>query len=226
MADSDHTRIHAAVTRRKALKATAAGMMSVPFQIIGPVAEAGAEQPDPALALWRDWQAVHHQTDALCRQQQHLEALLMRTIGFPRVMVELDDDGTAVILSQEDDIEDLLDDNPALAGACIKAKLEFAARQARWAEADALVGYSSARREELAAADQAQQLIDALTVTPATTLAGVAGKLDMILREGQTSEDCEEFPWREIRLALLDLVQIGQSLWPDSFMPSKEPMEP
>lgn len=142
----------------------------------------------------------------------------MRRIGFPSVEIDLDDDGTTVTLSREEDIEELLSDDPLLAGLCGKAKSELMARQVRWAEADALVGYSSARREELAAADRTQELIDELTVTPATTLAGVVGKLDMILREGQSSEDCEEFPWRELRLTLSDLVQIGQSLQPDSFM--------
>ena len=220
MADSDHTRIHAGVTRRKALKVTAAGMMSAPFQIIGPVAEAGADSADadPALALWWDWQAAHHQTNALCRQQQRLEAMLIRAIGFPSVEIDLDDDGTTVTLSWDEDIEDLLGDDPLLADICAKAKSELMVRQARWAEADALVGYSSARRKELAAADLTQELIDELTVTPATTLAGIAGKLDMILREGQSSEDCEEFPWRELRLTLSDLMQIAQSLQPDSFM--------
>ncbi|RMC30122.1 hypothetical protein C9E81_22050 [Paracoccus alkanivorans] len=195
-------------------------MMSVPFQIVGPVAGAEADQSDsdPALALWREWQAAHHQTDALCRQQQRLEAMLMRMIDFPSVEIDLDDDGTTVSLSREEDIEDLLGNDPILGDLCAKAKSELMARQTRWAEADALIGFSAARQEELAAADHAQQLVDALTTTPATTLAGVAAKFDMILREGQSSEDCDEFPWRELRLTLSDLVQIGQSLQPDSFM--------
>ncbi|MDP0930092.1 hypothetical protein Q0601_23200 [Paracoccus onubensis] len=196
MGDSDHTRIHAGVTRRKALKVTAAGMMSVPFQIIGPVAEAGADQsdPDPALALWRNWQAAHHQTNRLCRQQQDLEALLIRRIGFPRAEVDLDDDGVTVTLSRAEDIEELLGGAPALAGLYAKAKAELAAHQARWAEADAVIGYSSARQKELVAADHAQALADTLAVTSATTLAGVAAKFDMILREGQSSEECPCYP--------------------------------
>lgn len=219
MGDSDHTRIHASVTRRRALKVTGAGMMSVPFQVFGPAAGVGDSSSglDPALVLWRDWRTAHVHTDVICRQQQRLEAMLMRTIGFPSVEIDLDDDGTTVTLSREEDIENLFGGDPVLADICAKAKSELMARQARWAEADALVGYSSARREELAAADRTRELTDELTVTPATTLAGVAGKLDMILREGQSSEDCDEFPWREIRLTLSDLVQIGQSLQPDSF---------
>ncbi|MDP0929475.1 hypothetical protein Q0601_20005 [Paracoccus onubensis] len=72
----------------------------------------------------------------------------------------------------------------------------------------------------------AQELADALTVTSATTLAGVAAKFDMILREGQGSEECEEFPWRELRLALFDLVQIGQNMEPGSFRPGRGWAEP
>lgn len=214
MADSDHTRIHTAVTRRKALKTTAAGVMSVPFQATGAIASTGTDKAsaDPALTLWREWQAAHAHTTALCRKQQRLEALLMRTAGLPCVEVELDDDGTIVTLSREEDIEELFGDDPVLAGECAKARAEFMACQARWAEADAVIGYSAAREEELEAADRAQDLADRLTIAPATTLAGVVGKLDMILREGQSSEDCDEFPWREIRMALLDLRQIEREI--------------
>lgn len=215
MADSDHTRIHTAVTRRKALKTTAAGVLSVPFQATGVIANRGTNKasPDPALTLWREWLAAHAHTTALCRKQQCLEALLMHTVGFPHVEVALDDAGTIVTLSREEDIEELFDDDPTLAGECAKARAEFTARQARWAEADAVIGYSAAREEELEAADRAQDLADRLTMTPATTLAGVVGKLDMILREGQSSEDCDEFPWREIRMALFELKQIEGEIW-------------
>ena len=226
MADSDHTRIHAAVTRRTALQTTVASIMAVPFQATGARAWAHKPSSDPALALWQDWQAAHHQTDRLCQEQQRLEAMLMRVIGFPRVEIDLPDDDMTVTISHDGEIEELLDGDPSLAKRCAQARVELAAQQARWAEADSAIGYSAARRDELAAADHAQRLVEALAQAPATTLAGVAGKLDMILREGQSSEDCEEFPWRELRLVLIDLQRLGRSLQPGVFMPGRDRTQP
>ena len=215
MADSDHTRIHSAVTRRKALKATAATMISVPFQAIGAIAntETGEASSDPALTLWREWRVAHAQTTALCRKQQRLETLLMQSAGPPSVEMELGDDGTIVRLSRAEDIEEVLGEDPAVAEECARARAEFAARRARWAEADAVIGYSEAVQEERDAADRAQDLADRLTKTPATTLAGVVAKLDMILQEGQPTEHCDDFPWREIRMALRNLKQIERRAW-------------
>jgi len=68
--------------------------------------------------------------------------------------------------------------------------------------------------------------VEALMVTPATTLAGIAGKLDAVLCEGESSEECTEFPWPELRAMLTDLVRIGQALHPDSFMPGRDRTEP
>lgn len=226
MADSDHTRIHAAVTRRTALQTTVASIMAVPFQTTSARAWADMPGSDPALTLWLEWQTAHLQTDKLCQEQQHLEAMLMRVVGFPRVEIDLPDDDMTVSVSHDSDIEELLDGDPALAELCAQAKVELAAQQARWAEADAAIGYSAARRDELATADHTQRLVEALAQAPAITLAGVAGKLDMILREGQSSEDCEEFPWREIRLVLIDLQHIGRSLQPGVFMPGRDRTQP
>ncbi|WP_420963949.1 hypothetical protein [Brucella sp. IR073] len=38
--------------------------------------------------------------------------------------------------------------------------------------------------------------------------AGVAGKLDAALREGEYFEDCTDFPWPLIRSALGDILRI------------------
>lgn len=40
--------------------------------------------------------------------------------------------------------------------------------------------------------------------------AGVAAKLDAVLREGNIWEDGSEFPWPQIRSALDDLARIGR----------------
>jgi hypothetical protein len=192
-----------------------------PFQngaaVAGPLA--GNSTFDPALVLWRDWQAAYLDTAALCRRQQHLETQLVEAIGFPCAEVYLPDEDATVAVSWHADIEELFGDDPAFAELREQAEADLAAHQARWDTEDKRIGYSAAKRAELAAADHEQQLVEVLMATPATTLAGVAGKLDAVLREGESVEECTEFPWPQIRSALLDLVGIGRARLPGAFMP-------
>lgn len=82
-------------------------------------------------------------------------------------------------------------------------------RRARWEAADARLGYSAAKREEERAAAQEQARAEALWAAPATSLAGVAAKLDALLRQGEWCEDCPEFPWPQLRSAFEDLLRLG-----------------
>lgn len=210
------------------LTGTVATAAAWPFQngaaVAGPLAEGSAS--DPALALWRDWQAAYLDTAALCRRQQRLETRLVEAIGFPYAEVYLPDEDATVAVSWQGDIEDLFGDDPALAALRAQAEADLAAHQARWDAEDKRIGYSAARRAELAAADHEQDLVEVLMATPATTLAGVAGKLDAVLRSGESVEECEEFPWPQIRSALVDLVGIGQALQPGAFMPGSDRRAP
>jgi hypothetical protein len=174
---------------------------------------------DPALALWREWQAAYLDTAALCRRQQRLETRLVEAIGFPCAEIYLPDEDATVAVSWHGDIEDLFGDDPACGALRAQAEADLATHQARWDAEDKRIGYSAAKRAELAAADHEQELVEVLMATPATTLAGVAGKLDAVLREGESVEACEEFPWPQIRSALVDLVDIGQAQLPGAFMP-------
>ncbi|MDW6022210.1 hypothetical protein SAZ10_10640 [Mesorhizobium sp. BAC0120] len=225
MADSDNTRVCLSVTRRMLLTGMMATTTAIPFRDNAlAAAEALAAKPvfDPALVLWRDWKAAYLNTAALCRKQQRLETRLAETIGFPSAEVYLPDDDVTVSVSWHGDIEELFGDDPKLADLRAEAEADLAAHQARWDEADARIGYSAAKREERAAADHEQELVDTLMAMPATTLAGVAGKLDAVLREGESFEECEEFPWPQIRSALVDLVRIAQALQPGIFMPGAD----
>ncbi|HEV2503717.1 MAG TPA: hypothetical protein VGV39_11615 [Mesorhizobium sp.] len=69
--------------------------------------------------------------------------------------------------------------------------------------------YAAALHAENTAGEQAIELLKRLSQTPAVSLAGVAAKLDVVLGEGQPSEDDDEFPWPLIRSALADLIRIG-----------------
>ena len=226
MADSDNTRVCPSVTRRMLLTGTVATAAAWPFQngtaVAGPLT--GNSAFDPTLVLWRDWQAAHLNRAALCRKQQRLETQLAKKIGFPCAEVCLPDD-KIVSVSWQEDIEELFGEAPELADLRAKAEADLAAHQARWDAEDMRIGYSAAMRAELAAADDEQELVEVLTATPATTLAGVAGKLDAVLREGESFDECEEFPWPQIRSALADLVCIGQALLPGSFMPGSDRRE-
>ncbi len=105
-----------------------------PFQngaaVAGPLASNSA--CDPALVLWRDWQAAHLNTAALCRKQQRLETQLAEKIGFPRAEVHLPDEDVTVSVSWHGDIEELFGEAPELAELRAQAEADLAAHQARW----------------------------------------------------------------------------------------------
>ncbi|MDX3929884.1 MAG: hypothetical protein QHC90_29325 [Shinella sp.] len=224
MADSDDTTTLSSVTRRMLLAGTMAATATWPFRYGAGAGEvpAGNTALDPALLLWHEWRAAWRNTVALCRKQQKLETQLVKVVGFPCAKVHLPDEDVTVTFSWYDEIEDYFGDDPGSADTRAKAGADLAAHQARWDAEDERIGYSAAKREEGAAADREQDLMEALMATPAATLAGVAAKLDALLREGEYSEDCTEFPWPQMRSALIDLVRIGQVLQPGLFMPGSD----
>jgi hypothetical protein len=228
MADSDNTRVCASVTRRKFLSATMAMTAALPFQTAGTAAGALAGNPafDPALALWYEWRAAYRSTAEMCRKQQRLETRLINRVGFPRAEVFLPDEDMTVTVHGPEHIEELFGHDPSWVATRAKAEADLAAYQTRWDAADRELGYSAAKREEQDAADHEQDLFDTLTYTPATSLAGVAGKLHAILREGESWEDCSDFPWPQVRSVLVDVVRLGQAMQSDASMPGADRKSP
>ncbi|MGX5804295.1 hypothetical protein ACWGS9_24040 [Bradyrhizobium sp. Arg314] len=219
MADSDNTTPLSFVTRRRVLAGTA-------FAIAGWQRRAFASNnlekdlsADPAVALWRKWHDAHEQTERLCRQQQRLERKLAETVGFPSVTIRLSG-GESVTLHSLEALREVLDLGPEGVAMRAKAEADFAAHQARWDAADKGIGYSTALRAEREVADRAEDLLEALSETPATSLAGVAAKLDAVLREGEVSEDSDEFPWPQIRSAFEDIGRIGRQREPSQAFPN------
>jgi hypothetical protein len=210
MADSDDTTTLPSVTRRMLLTGTMATTATLSFEYGACASEAlvGNSTSDPAMALWRAWKAAYLNTVALCQKQQSLETQLVNTIGFPHAKVHLPDEDATFSVWWQGDIGDYFGRDPAFANTRVKAEPDLAAHQARWDAEDERIGYSVAKRAERIAADREQELVDALTATPATTLAGVAGKLDAVLREGEPFEGCTEFPWPQIRSVLDDILRI------------------
>lgn len=68
--------------------------------------------------------------------------------------------------------------------------------------------YLHAREAECEAMAIEEELVELLQFAPASSLAGIAAKLDAILKY-QWEEDCLEFPFPQIRSALADLVRLG-----------------
>lgn len=228
MGDSNNTRVRPSVTRRTLLTGAGAVAATLQFQQSASADGAFADDTafDPALALWHKWQSAYKRTAALCRKQQHLESRLVDAVGFPKAEVKLPDENVTVTVSWPGDLEDLFGDNRDLADLRARAEADLAAHQARWDAEDRRIGYSGAKREELAAADREQELVETLMAAPATTLAGVAAKLNAILREGESAEDCTEFPWPQLRSALVDLARMGRAQQPGAFMPGSDQNEP
>jgi len=163
---------------------------------------------DPAVAAWREWHAATEETERLSREQQRLERKLLETVGLPCVMMQLSEGRTVTPQSLEA-LRDALGAGSVDLTVGAKAEADLAAHKARWDAYDRAIGYSAALRAESDAANRAETLLEALSETPAISLAGVAAKLDAILREGQPSKDDAEFPWPQIRSVLEDIGRLG-----------------
>ncbi|MEI9419607.1 hypothetical protein O7A70_00185 [Mesorhizobium sp. Cs1299R1N1] len=222
MADSDNTMTLPFVTRRRLL---AGGMITSTALVLEKSALAGnavatSAPPDPALTLWREWQTACKLTERLCRRQQRLETKLVEIVGFPCATVRLPE-GEDVMVHSIRALNEVLGKGPDMTALRETAEADFTAHQTRWDAAAEETGYTAALRAEREAGERAGELLEALSTTPATTLAGVAGKLDAVLREGEAWEDCSEFPWPQIRSALSDMVRIAEQRMPEQFFPGE-----
>ena len=68
--------------------------------------------------------------------------------------------------------------------------------------------YAKAQAAELLAAEQEQELLKDLAQTPASSLAGIAAKLAVIVREAEDNTDLSDFPVVHVRSALDDLERL------------------
>lgn len=210
MVDSDNSMTLPFVTRRKMLAGTAIAMGARGTNACAGDQIAGKASGDPVVALWHQWRDAHRLTQHLCRQQQGLERQLLETVGFPCAIIHLSGGETVAAYSPEA-IHDMLRLAPDEAAACTKAEAEFVAHKLLWDRADRDIGYSATVQAEREAGLRAADLLDAMATTSATSLAGIAAKLEAILYEGNVREDGSEFPWPQIRSALDDLARMGPS---------------
>ncbi|WID99734.1 hypothetical protein QO058_30545 (plasmid) [Bosea vestrisii] len=211
MDDSDNSTSLPRVIRRHVLAGTALSALASRFPWLAPPAEATFIHADPVLLLRDKWRAEMVRKAALCQKQQRLEKRLVRNIGFPRATMRMLDTEEDVLVFSPAAIEGMVEADPRMKGQQASAKAALIAHQRRWEAADSKIGYSAARRDEAEVADRQQHLVEALTSTAATSLAGVIGKLDMVIEEGQDCDEDTEFPWPQIRSALCDLMRISQA---------------
>ncbi|MER8373930.1 hypothetical protein [Mesorhizobium sp. M1406] len=208
MADSDNTTTLPPVTCRTAHTRTGTATTGSQPATTACIDFERDQSADPAVAASRKWQAAHEETERLSREQQRLERKLVETVGFPSVVIKLSE-GRTVTLHSLEALRDVVGVGSVDVAVGAKAEADLAAHQARWDASDRVIGYSATMRAESEAADRAEALLEALSETPAISLAGVAAKLDAILREGQPSKDDSEFPWPQIRSVLEDIGRIG-----------------
>ncbi|UCI10366.1 hypothetical protein [Mesorhizobium sp. B1-1-8] len=209
MADSDNTTTLPLVTGRTVAARTANAMVgSQPTEVARKILDED-QSADAAVTVWREWQEAFKLTERQCRDQQRLERKLAETVGFPRATI-LQSNGESLTLHCLKEIGELPGADSIDATIRAKAEADLAAHQIRWDAAAEEIGYSSALRAEREAADRAEELLEVLSETPATTLAGVAAKLDAVLRVAQPSESDAEFPWPLLRATIRDIARISR----------------
>ncbi len=192
MADSEISTSLRLVTRRGFLTGTVLATSVHPFQghAQGVVTYTDRLTSDGAYSRWQEWRAAHQMTEKLCHEQQRLETRLMKMVGVHPT--EPNDQNT--------EARARLDSDVSRPNSCLT----------RWDAADAEIGYSAAKAAEERAAEHEQELAQTLWTTPAQSVAGIAAKLDALLREGEWCEACPEFPWPQVRSALTDLIRLAR----------------
>ncbi|MER9298788.1 hypothetical protein NKI38_20180 [Mesorhizobium sp. M0621] len=210
MADSDNITPLSFVTRRRVLGATAIAILGWERSALAGKAPETVVPSDPALAIGREWYNAHKLTERLCDQSAHMERTLVEAVGYPGATVQLPG-GENVTIHSVGALRELLGADPDADDVRAEAEARLATHQVRWDAAARRIGYSSVTEAERKASDRAEELLEALAAAPATSLTGLAAKLNAVLLESEVREGGAEFPWPQIRSALDDVMRLGQA---------------
>lgn len=82
-------------------------------------------------------------------------------------------------------------------------------REACWEAAAEAAGLDDADARQTAACEMKEEISAAMFAQPSGTLIGIAAKLVVILATGEPRRNDPEFPWPQIRSALIDLRRLG-----------------
>ncbi|WP_432288755.1 hypothetical protein SLT36_30100 (plasmid) [Aminobacter sp. BA135] len=170
------------------------------------------------MAVWRDWNAAYAQAMWRCDRLQELEAALAERVDELWTVVRVPG-GEETIVCSKMALDRIIGERTDMAEIRATAEAELDARQAHFEVVATEIGYFEGLRAEQAGFARVAALLDALSRTPAVSLAGVVGKLDAVLRNGAEWEDRSAFPWPQIRSAREDLTRIGRQLTPNAFSP-------
>lgn len=170
----------------------------------------GTASIDNALTKWAAWWDAHRECTRLCSVQQQLESELFRTAICPRVEVHLPNQVSPVIAETPEEIDAWLE-GEAFAELRNRAKMELAMRRHAWDTADQTIGYSRAKAAEDFAAAREQRLAEELWTASTGSVASATAKLHCVIRIGEPEPDSGEFPWPQIRSALVDLLMTSAS---------------
>jgi hypothetical protein len=230
MADSDHSMNYACVTRRVALvggAAIAGGALGTAVQVTAHASPLGMTSPadpssnrlDPVIALWWEWAAAHARVQQLSQRLQDLEVELAERFDSFGTIVPVPDGKPAYVYSLPD-LYRLVGDRTDMADIQTQAERELAAKQADFDGISEEIGYFPTMKAEQEAFTEAKSVLDQLAVIEATSLSGVAGKLDAVRRWGEAwDEHPAAFPWPQIRSAHADLVRLGRQMTPRAIYP-------
>jgi hypothetical protein len=167
----------------------------------------GGAPSDPALQLWRNWQANHTQVVALTRHWQRIEKQLIHSVGIPEVAIRISGEEEPKIAQSVDEIEELVANEPAIEREALLAA--FDEQQKRWDEAAATLGFDAVDAELRAALGKERDFVASVPKTKAASLPGVAAKLAILIQLGEPSPTDAEFPWPELRSALADIARLA-----------------
>ncbi|MCS0504312.1 hypothetical protein [Ancylobacter mangrovi] len=165
---------------------------------------------DAAILAWKAWRAAHRRTLALCRKQQRLESELVRTIGFPQVVLAAAELPSTVRVSSLRQFDELAVELPFLHLQREEIAAALRAHQRRWDDADRAIGYTATRQEEAAACAEEELLIGRLFAADATSLHGLSAKLDFLIAVGADGAEGRHFPWPELRRMRSDVARLMQ----------------
>jgi hypothetical protein len=174
-----------------------------------PVSGLDGEGHDPAVLLWREWNAAHKCRYELCRQQQKLETQLLKIVGnFPQVELQIAGKAQPVFASAAKVIDRLLP-GAEMSESRKRAKAELSARRKAWNAADVQIGYAQAYKAETEMGNAELKLAEALWNTPAQSIAGVTAKLHSVIEMGDPGARLKETPWPELRSVLADILRVN-----------------
>ncbi|MFT0861255.1 hypothetical protein [Ancylobacter sp. G4_0304] len=210
MADSEITMSLSRPSRRDVLSAALMTIGGTSFNTSAAAEPQHHGATDAAVLAWKAWRAAHRRTLALCRKQQRLESELARTIGFPQVVLAAAELPSPVRISSLRQLDELAADLPSLCSQRDEAAAALRAHQQRWDDADRAIGYSVSRQQEEAASGEEESMTKGVLAAQATSLRGLAVKLDVLIAIGADGAEGRHFPWPELRRIRRDIARLMQ----------------